>query len=57
MFDCDLNAEDMAEIEKEVRENYKLTIRALEIFYEELEKSNLPDNVKMAIMLSSVNKK
>ena len=34
MFDFDLDAEDMAELEDEIRETCKITIRTLEIFYE-----------------------
>ena len=61
MFDfndlIDLDAEDMAELEDEIRETCKITIRTLEIFYEELEKSNLPDSVKTAILVSQANNK
>ena len=59
MFDfddlMDLDEEDMAELEKGIRETCKVTIRTLEIFYEELEKSNLPDSVKTAILVSKAN--
>ena len=59
MFDfddlMDLDEEDMAEIEDEIRATCKMTIRTLEIFYEELEKSNLPDSVKTAILVSKAN--
>jgi hypothetical protein len=57
MFDFDLSAEDMAELEEGIRETCKITIRTLEIFYEELEKSNLPDSVKMAILVNQANSK
>ena len=59
MFDfndlMDLDEEDMVELEKGIRETCKVTIRTLEIFYEELEKSNLPDSVKTAILVSKAN--
>lgn len=48
MFDFDTN--DIAEMEEEIRATAKIAVRTLEIFYEELQKSNLPENVKMAIM-------
>ena len=57
MFDFDLSAEDMAELEQGIRETCRITIRTLEIFYEELEKSNLPDSVKMAILVNQANSK
>lgn len=59
MFDfddlMDLDEEDIAELEKGIREACKMTIRTLEIFYEELQKSNLPDSVKTAILVSKAN--
>jgi hypothetical protein len=55
MFDFDFDADDVAELEDEIREACKMTIRTLEIFYEELEKSNLPDSIKMAILVSKAN--
>jgi hypothetical protein len=59
MFDfddlMDLDTDDMAEIEEGIRETCKITIRTLEIFYEELQKSNLPDSVKTAILVSKAN--
>lgn len=57
MFDFDLSAKDMVELEEGIRETCKITIRTLEIFYEELEKSNLPDSVKMAILVNQANSK
>lgn len=59
MFDfndlMDLDEEDVAELEEGIRATCKMTIRTLEIFYEELEKSNLPDSVKTAILVSKAN--
>ena len=57
MFDFDLDAEDMAELEEEIRATAKITVRTLEIFYEELQNSNLPENVKMALLASKANEK
>lgn len=57
MFDFDLDAKDMAEIENEIRATCKLTVRTLEIFYEELQKSNLPDEAKLALLSSKANGK
>ena len=53
----DLDEDDMAELEEGIRMTCKMTIRTLEIFYEELEKSNLPDSVKTAILVSKANSK
>lgn len=59
MFDfedlMDLDENDMAKLDEEIREACKITIRTLEIFYEELEKSKLPDSVKTAILVSKAN--
>lgn len=55
MFSFDLDTEDMEDLEEEIRATCKITIRTLEIFYEELEKSNLPDSVKTAILVSKAN--
>jgi hypothetical protein len=61
MFDfddlMDLDEEDMAELEEGIRATCKMTIRTLEIFYEELQKSNLPDSVKTAILVNKANNK
>jgi hypothetical protein len=57
MFDFKLSQEDMAEIEDEIRATCKITIRTLEIFYEELQNSNLPDEVKLALLTSKANSK
>lgn len=57
MFDFDLDTEDMAEFEEEIRATAKITVRTLEIFYEELQNSNLPDDVKMSLLASKANNK
>ena len=61
MFDFDvdldeLDAEDIEELEKSIRNTCKLTIRTLEIFYEELQNSKLPEELKTAIVVSKANK-
>ena len=57
MFNLNLDAEDMAELEDEIRATCKITVRTLEIFYEELQKSSLPDDVKLAMLTSKANSK
>lgn len=57
MFNFGLDTNDMAELEEEIREACKITIRTLEIFYEELQKSSLPDEVKLALLTSKANSK
>lgn len=57
MFDFNLDTEDMAEFEEEIRATCKITVRTLEIFYEELQKSSLPDEVKLALLASKANSK
>ena len=57
MFDFDLDTEDMAELEEGIRATAKMTVRTLEIFYEELQNSNLPEDVKMALLASKANNK
>ena len=56
MFDFDLDTEDMAELEEEIRATCKITIRTLEIFYEELQNSKLPDEIKTALLVSKAGK-
>lgn len=48
--------EEVKEVEYQIRLNVKMVIRTTEIFWEELQKSNLPENVKMQLLLNS-NKK
>ena len=50
MFDLDY--EDIKELDEEIRATCKITIRTLEIFYEELQKSSLPDEIKTALLVS-----
>ena len=61
MFDfddlMDLDEADMAELEEGIRATCKITVRTLEIFYEELQKSNLPDEVKLTLLVSKANSK
>ena len=58
MFDdFNLDAEDIAELEDEIRATAKITVRTLEIFYEELQNSSLPDEVKMTLLASKANNK
>ena len=57
MFGLDLDAEDMAELEDEIRATCKITVRTLEILYEELQNSNLPDEVKLALLTNKANSK
>jgi hypothetical protein len=57
MFNFGLDTEDMAELEEEIRATCKITVRTLEIFYEELQKSSLPDEVKLTLLASQANKK
>ena len=61
MFDFDLDLdeldeEEIAELEKGIRSTCKLTIRTLEIFYEELKNSNLPEEIKTALVISKASK-
>lgn len=58
MFDFDyLDTEDMTELEEGIRSAAKITVLTLEIFYEELQKSNLPDEVKLALLASKASNK
>jgi hypothetical protein len=54
MFDLDY--EDIKELDEEIRATCKITIRTLEIFYEELQKSSLPDEIKTALLVSKAGK-
>ena len=57
MFNFDLDADDMAELEEEIRATCKITVRTLEILYEELQNSNLPDEIKLALLTNKANSK
>ena len=45
-----LENEELEEIKNELREQIKLTIMAMEIFWEELQKSNLPEELKLKLL-------
>ena len=47
--------EPLSSYEEQIRDTVKLTIRTLEIFVEELEKSNLPEKYKEAILTGYIN--
>lgn len=51
----DKNYDDIfeEEFEEEIRQQIKATIKTFEIFYEELQKSNLPDNIKKELLLNA----
>lgn len=54
-----LDAAELEELDEQIRTTTQVAIRTLEIFYEELSKSSLPDNIKTALMLrqaDAVNK-
>lgn len=55
MFDFDMKG-SMKDIEDEIRATCKITIRTLEIFYEELQNSSLPDEIKTALLVSKAGK-
>lgn len=57
MFGFDLDTGDMAELEDEIRATCKITVRTLEILYEELQNSSLPDEVKLALLTNKANSK
>ena len=50
------NVDYEKEMEKEIRDTVKIWIKTLEILYEELQKSNLPDEIKKQILLNYGNK-
>jgi hypothetical protein len=54
MFDLDF--EDIKEFDEEIRATCKITIRTLDIFYEELQNSSLPDEIKAALLVSQAGK-
>ena len=43
------NFDEEKEMEEEIRDTVKIWIKTLEILYEELQKSNLPDEIKKQI--------
>ena len=50
------NFDEEKEMENEIRDTVKIWIKTLEILYEELQKSNLPDEIKKQILLNYGNK-
>lgn len=50
------NFDEEKEMEEEIRDTVKIWIKTLEILYEELQKSNLPDEIKKQILLNYGNK-
>jgi hypothetical protein len=46
----ELDEEEMQEVENELRLQMKLMVKGLEIFWEELQKSTLPDEVKLKLL-------
>lgn len=46
----ELNEEEMQEAENELRLHLKLMVKGLEILWEELQKSTLPDEVKLKFL-------
>ena len=49
IFD-EINNNELEEIKDELRQQIKLTIMAMEIFWEELKKSNLPEELKIKLL-------
>lgn len=50
------NVDYEKEMENEIRDTVKIWVKTLEIFYDELQKSNLPDEIKKQILLNYGNK-
>lgn len=50
------NVDYEKEMENEIRDTVKIWVKTLEIFYDELQKSNLPDEIKKQILLNFGNK-
>lgn len=46
----ELYEEEMQEVENELRLQMKLMVKGLEILWEELQKSTLPDEVKLKLL-------
>lgn len=51
-----IDEEDVEEIEDNIRTQVKVVIRTAEIFWEELQKSSLPENAKMQLLLNGTKK-
>lgn len=52
----DYEKEMEKEMENEIRYTVKIWVKTLEILYDELQKSNLPDEIKKQILLNYGNK-
>lgn len=50
------NVDYEKEMENEIRDTVKIWIKTLEILYDKLQKSNLPDEIKKQILLNYGNK-
>lgn len=50
------NVDYEKEMENEIRDTVKIWVKTLEILYDELQKSNLPDEIKKQILLNFGNK-
>ena len=48
----ELDEEEMQEIENELRLQIKLLVKGCEIFWEELQKTSLPESLKMKLVES-----
>ena len=48
IFD-ELDNEELEEMKKEIRQQVKLSIMTMEIFWEELQKSKLPEELKLKL--------
>lgn len=55
-FDDIMDEDDEKEIEEQIRLQVKTTIKTLEIFWEELQKSSLPEEIKIK-MITNYNSK
>lgn len=51
-----VNVDYEKEMENEIRDTVKIWVKTLEILYDELQKSNLPDEIKKQILLNYGNK-
>ena len=46
------NFDEEKEMEEEIRDTVKIWVKTVEILYEELQKSSLPDEIKKQILLN-----
>lgn len=47
----DLDEEEMQEMEQQIKLSVKMMVKTLELLWEELKSSNLPDDLKKQILL------